>query len=52
VKTALTGKRFQYAEDIKKKVTAELNALPSEVFAVFIKLLNSSTNVFKSARLL
>jgi hypothetical protein len=35
VKTALKGKRFQEAEDIKKNLNAELNALPSEVFADF-----------------
>jgi epoxyqueuosine reductase QueG len=33
VKTALKGKRFQDAEDIKKKVKAELNAVSLEAFA-------------------
>jgi hypothetical protein len=33
VKTALKGKRFQDVEDIKKNVTAELNAVPMEAFA-------------------
>jgi hypothetical protein len=33
VKTALKGKRFQNVEDIKKNVTAELNAVPLEAFA-------------------
>jgi hypothetical protein len=34
VKTALKGKTFQDVEDIKKDVTAELNAVPLEAFAV------------------
>jgi histone-lysine N-methyltransferase SETMAR len=46
VKTALKGKRFQNVEDIKKNVTAELNALPLEAFAVFKNFLNDATNVF------
>jgi hypothetical protein len=33
VKTAFKGKRFQDDEDIKKKVMAELNAIPLEAFA-------------------
>jgi hypothetical protein len=33
VKIALTGKRSQDVEDIKKNVTAELNAVPLEAFA-------------------
>jgi hypothetical protein len=33
VKTVLKGKRFQDVEDIKKNVTAELNAAPLETFA-------------------
>jgi hypothetical protein len=33
VKTALKGKTFQDAEDIKKNVTSELKAVPLEVFA-------------------
>jgi hypothetical protein len=33
VTPALKGKRFQGVEDIKKNVTAELNALPLEAFA-------------------
>jgi hypothetical protein len=33
VKTSVKGKRFQDVEDIKKNVTAELNAVPSEAFA-------------------
>jgi hypothetical protein len=33
MKTALKGKKFQDAEDIKKNVTAELNAVPMEAFA-------------------
>jgi hypothetical protein len=33
VKTALNGKRFQDVEDIKKSVTAEVNAIPLEAFA-------------------
>jgi histone-lysine N-methyltransferase SETMAR len=33
VKTALKGNRFQDVEDIKKKVTAELNSVPLEAFA-------------------
>jgi histone-lysine N-methyltransferase SETMAR len=33
VKTALKGKRFQEVEDIKKNVTAELNAVLFEAFA-------------------
>ena len=32
VKTAVKGRWFQDTEDIKKKVTAELNAVPTEVF--------------------
>jgi hypothetical protein len=37
VKTALKGKRFQDAEDIKKNVTAELNALPLEAPADYFQ---------------
>jgi hypothetical protein len=33
VETALKGKKFQDVEDIKKNVSAELNALPLEAFA-------------------
>jgi hypothetical protein len=33
VKTALKGKKFQDVEDIKKNLTAELNAVPLEAFA-------------------
>jgi hypothetical protein len=33
VKSALKGKRFQDVEDIKKNVTAGLNAVPLESFA-------------------
>jgi hypothetical protein len=33
VKAALKGKRFQDVQDIKKNVTAELNAVPLEAFA-------------------
>jgi hypothetical protein len=33
VETALKGKTFQNVEDIKKKVTAELNSVPLEAFA-------------------
>jgi hypothetical protein len=33
VKTAIKGKRFQDVEDIKKNMTAELNAVPLEAFA-------------------
>jgi hypothetical protein len=32
VKTSLKGKRFQDAENIKKKVKAELNTVPLEAF--------------------
>jgi hypothetical protein len=46
VKTALEGKRFQDVEDIKKRVAAELNALPLEAFAVFKNILNDATNFF------
>jgi hypothetical protein len=34
VKTALRGKKFQDVEEIKKKVTAELNAVPLKASAV------------------
>jgi hypothetical protein len=37
VKTALKGKRFQDVEDIKKNVTAELNAVPLEAFAGYFQ---------------
>jgi histone-lysine N-methyltransferase SETMAR len=33
MKTVLKGKMFQDVEDIKKNVTAELNAVPLEAFA-------------------
>jgi hypothetical protein len=33
MKTALEGKRFQDAEDVKKNVKVEINAVPSEAFA-------------------
>jgi hypothetical protein len=49
VTTALKGKRFQDAEDIKKNVTANLNALPLEAFAEFSK---PATQVFKLAEIL
>jgi hypothetical protein len=32
VKTALKGKRFQDVEDVKKTMTAELNAVSLEAF--------------------
>jgi hypothetical protein len=44
VKTALKGKRFQDVEDIKKNVTAKLNAVPLKAFAEFSK---PATHVFK-----
>jgi hypothetical protein len=47
VKTAFKGKRFQDVEDIKKNVTAELNVIPLEAFAVLKKNVNNSTNVLK-----
>jgi hypothetical protein len=37
MKTAVKGKTFQDAEDIKKTETAELNAVPLEAFADFSK---------------
>jgi hypothetical protein len=48
VKTALKGKRFQDVEDIKKNVTAELNAvLWRPLLTVFKNVLKAATNVFK-----
>jgi hypothetical protein len=39
VKTDLTGKGFQDAEDIKNNVMAELNAVPMETLADCFKIL-------------
>jgi hypothetical protein len=49
VKTAFKGKGFQDAEDIKKIVMADLNAVPLEAFADYFQknFLYNSTNVFK-----
>jgi hypothetical protein len=47
VKTALKGKRFQAAEDIKRNVMAKLNPLLLVAFSVFKNFLNDSTNVLK-----
>jgi hypothetical protein len=44
VKTALKAKRFQNVEDIKKNVTAELNAVPLEAFADCFQKLFESCN--------
>jgi hypothetical protein len=50
VKTALKGKKFQDAEDIKKNVTAELNAVPLESSAdSFKKRFKICKNIFKLA---
>jgi hypothetical protein len=51
VKTILKGKTFQDVEDIKKNVTAELNAVLLEAFAVFKLILNDETNVFNLAEI-
>jgi hypothetical protein len=48
MKIAIKGKRFHDVEDIKKNVTAEINAVPSEALAdCSQKLSNGYTNVFK-----
>jgi hypothetical protein len=47
-KTALKGKRFQDVEDIKKNVTAELNAVILEAFAdCFQKLFERYNKCFQ-----
>jgi hypothetical protein len=52
VKTVLKGKRFQDVEDIKKNVTAELNAVPLEAFAdCFQKLFGAATSILKWAEI-
>jgi hypothetical protein len=43
VKTALKGKRFYDAEDVKKNVMAKLNAVLLEAFAIFKNFLYDST---------
>jgi uncharacterized membrane protein YccF (DUF307 family) len=48
VKTALKGNRFQDVEDIKKNVTAELNAVIWRLLlTVFKNFLNDAAKVFK-----
>jgi hypothetical protein len=51
VKTALKGKNFQHVEDSKIYVTAELNAVHFETFAVSKNVLNVSTNVLNYAKI-
>jgi hypothetical protein len=48
-KTGHKGKRLQDVKDIEENVTAELNALPLEAFAVFKNFLNNLKNLFKYA---
>jgi hypothetical protein len=47
VKTELKGKRFLDVENIKTNMTAELNAVSLEAFAVFKNFLNDCTNEFR-----
>jgi hypothetical protein len=44
VKTALDGKKFQDVEDIKKNVTAEINAFPLEASADCFQKLSKRCN--------
>jgi hypothetical protein len=52
VKTALKEKRFQHVESIMENMTAELNAVPFEDFAVFKNVLNDRRNTFKQAEVI
>jgi hypothetical protein len=49
LKTALKGKKFRNVQDIKKSVTAKLNAVLLEPNDVFKSFLKHETNVFKHA---